>query len=76
VIGDPGWPALVGFGLILLLITFLYWGFTVHRVYRLHPAWGLLFPFGTLAYFVLAGSAWVSIRRGRGVQWKGRAYPG
>jgi chlorobactene glucosyltransferase len=74
--GYPGWPALIGFGLILILVTNLYWGFTVLRVYRLNPLWGLLFPFGTLAYFILAGLAWISIRRGRGVQWKGRAYRG
>ena len=75
-LGFPGWPALIGFGLILILVTNLYWGFTVLRVYRLNPLWGLLFPFGTLAYFILAGLAWISIRRGRGVQWKGRAYRG
>ncbi len=75
-LGQSSGPVFLAFGLILMLATNLYWGYMVRRVYRLNPLWGLLLPAGTLAYFVLAGLAWLSIRTGRGVQWKGRAYRG
>jgi hypothetical protein len=69
-------PTLLGFGSVLTVITTAYWGYTIKRVYRLHPLWGLLYPFGTIGYFILAALAWVSIKRGAGVRWKGRAYSG
>jgi chlorobactene glucosyltransferase len=65
---------LCGGGLSVFTATF--WGYTVRRLHRIHPLWGLLLPFGTLTYFVLAALAWISIRRGTGVRWKGRAYRG
>ncbi len=71
---DPRAPLLLAFGTLQWTITTAYWSFVVARLNRLNPLWGVLLPVGTLGYFVLAGLAWLSIRRGTGVQWKGRMY--
>jgi len=74
-IGDYAFgQVLVPSGLLLVALTATYWGWRARRLHALHPAWGLLFPLGTLAYFALAGLAWLDIRRGAGVRWKGRTY--
>ena len=73
---SPTAVPLLLFGIGLCALTTMYWGFTVSRLHRISPVWGLLFPLGTLGYFVLAGLAWISIQRGTGVRWKGRAYRG
>jgi glycosyltransferase involved in cell wall biosynthesis len=65
---------LASWGLLLWAITTGYWGYVIVRLHRLNPLWALLYPFGTLSYFVLAGWAWLSLRLGRGVTWKGRTY--
>lgn len=74
-----GWPessALLICGAGLLILTLSYWGYVVHRLHGLSPIWALLYPFGTLCYFMLAGQAFWSILRGQGVTWKGRSYTG
>jgi cellulose synthase/poly-beta-1,6-N-acetylglucosamine synthase-like glycosyltransferase len=72
----PAAAALLAFGGLLYLLTTSFWGYSVHRLFQISPLWGLLFPFGTVGYFILAALAWLSIRRGAGVRWKGRAYHG
>lgn len=72
----PAAASLLGAGLLLSVATTCYWAYVARRLFRLNPLWGLLIPFGTLGYFMLAGLAWISIRRGAGVAWKGRAYRG
>lgn len=72
--GLPVAPLLLSFGLLQLALTGAYWCYGVARLNELNPAWGLLLPLGTFCYFILAGMAWISIRRGAGVQWKGRTY--
>lgn len=76
VLGRPESSALLICGAGLLLLTFSYWGYVVHRLHGLSPIWALLYPFGTLCYFMLAGQAFWSILRGQGVTWKGRSYNG
>jgi hypothetical protein len=66
----------LGFGVGLLLLTLGYWGYAIHRLHQISPLWALLYPFGTLCYFSLAGLALVSIALGQGVTWKGRTYSG
>ena len=68
--------ALLICGLGLLILTLSYWGYVVQRLHGLSPIWALLYPFGTLCYFLLAGQAFLSILRGQGVTWKGRSYTG
>ena len=72
----PTAAALIAFGGLLYLLTTSFWGYSVHRLFQISPLWGLIFPLGTLGYFILAALAWLSIRRGGGVRWKGRAYHG
>lgn len=67
-----GW--FIGHGIYLGSITTSFWAWYVHRFHRLNPLWGTLFPFGALFYFALASRAWLRIRRGEGVTWKGRVY--
>lgn len=73
-LGHPSAPMLLLFGSLQFALTGAYWCYGVARLNELNPAWGLLLPLGTLSYFILAGMAWFSIRRGAGVQWKGRTY--
>lgn len=64
----------LGHGIYSICITVSFWAWYVHRFHRINPLWGACFPFGVLAYFALAGRAWLKIWRGDGVVWKGRAY--
>lgn len=64
------------FGLGLLLLTLSYWGYVIRRLHQISPLWAILYPFGTLCYFSLAGLALLSILLGQGVTWKGRTYGG
>ncbi|HEY0604079.1 MAG TPA: glycosyltransferase family 2 protein, partial [Herpetosiphonaceae bacterium] len=57
VLGRPESAALLICGAGLLLLTLSYWGYVVHRLHGLSPIWALLYPFGTLCYFMLAGQA-------------------
>jgi hypothetical protein len=74
--GSPAAMPLLLVGLLLVAITSTYWGYLDYTLFGLNPVWGLLFPLGMLGYFALAGLAWLDIRRGAGVQWKGRSYTG
>lgn len=73
---QQGGTRLLGWALGLTILTSAYWGYIIRRVHRLHPLWAFTYPFGTLGYFMLAARAWLSLRRGRGVTWKGRIYRG
>ena len=73
--GRPHGREVVAWGLLWWALTTGYWGYMLRQVYRLHPLWALLYPVGTVCYFALAGGAWVRLRWGRGVTWKGRRYP-
>lgn len=66
----------LAFGAGLLMMTMLYWGYFMMQLHRINPMWAVLYPFGTLCYFGLAGSALASVALGRGVTWKGRRYAG
>ncbi|MBA3943113.1 MAG: glycosyltransferase [Herpetosiphonaceae bacterium] len=61
-------------GLLMWAMTMTYWGYMLRRLHGLNPLWALLYPLGTLSYFALAGWAWLTLRFGRGVTWKGRVY--
>jgi chlorobactene glucosyltransferase len=74
--GSAQGTIVVALGLAMLVVTLGYWGYVVHRLNQLHPVWGVVYPLGTLVYFGLAGIAFLSILRGRGVTWKGRTYRG
>lgn len=74
--GDRRRPDLLVWGALLWAMTTGYSAYLLRRLTNLHPAWALLYPFGTIMYFVLAGWAWLSLRFGRGVSWKGRTYGG
>ncbi len=55
-------------------VNIIFWCWYVRRVHRIAAAWGALVPAGVVGYFALAGRAWLRLRRGQGVTWKGRAY--
>lgn len=46
----------------------------VQRRYRIAGGWGILTPLGLAIYFGLAGRAFLRLRSGRGVVWKGRTF--
>lgn len=52
------------------------WATLYQRLYRLSPLYALIWPFGQLAYLLLAGWGMSQVWRGRGVLWKGRRYAG
>jgi chlorobactene glucosyltransferase len=64
----------LGHGIYGVCLTVGFWAWYVRRFHRISPLWGACFPFGVLAYFALAGRAWLKIWHGEGVTWKGRAY--
>jgi glycosyltransferase involved in cell wall biosynthesis len=68
--------AFIGAGLALLSVGALCQGILIQRRHRISPAWGFLFPVGLVIYFGLAFTAFVRLRRGRGVRWKGRILTG
>ncbi len=72
--GDGRGNVLLRSGLVLWAMITSFWGLIFRRQLRLHPAWALLMPLGTAAYFALAAWAWLTLRFGRGVTWKGRSY--
>lgn len=74
--GNPSAMLVIGFGVLLFALTVGYWGYLVARLHQLNPLWALAYPVGTLGYFGLAGLAFFSILRGRGVTWKERTYRG
>lgn len=63
-------------GLVAWAAGLLLWGWLYRRIYRLSPAYGLVWPFGLLAYLLLALRGMWHVRSGRGVSWKGRTYAG
>lgn len=65
---------LLGHALAIWLMTTGFWSHQIRRLNRLPGRWAVLYPLGTLVYFALAGWAWLSLRLGRGVAWKGRKY--
>lgn len=65
---------ILAWGLGLWSMTTVHWGYELQRQNRLNPLWAVLYPLGLLAYFTLAGWAWLTLRFGKGVTWKGRAY--
>lgn len=70
-----GAPMLIA-GLVQLAMALVYWGYVVNRLHRLNPLWAVLYPFGTLCYFSLAGISLLNVASGRGVVWKERTYRG
>jgi chlorobactene glucosyltransferase len=56
------------------VITWGGYAWLARRRYRLGFGWGLLYPLGLAIYFGLAGMAFVRLRSGRGVVWKGRRF--
>lgn len=76
VLGGPGAGLLLVVGVGLVVLTLGYWGYVMRRLHRISPLWAILYPFGTLCYFMLAASSLVSVALGRGVMWKGRRYAG
>lgn len=66
---------LVG-GVLLLALTSASSGWLFRRRYRVSPLWGLLYPLGLALYYGLALRAFVRVRTGRGVIWKGRVLAG
>ncbi|MDP9312805.1 MAG: glycosyltransferase family 2 protein [Chloroflexota bacterium] len=75
-VGHGSGALVLGFGVLLFVLTVTYWGYLVARLHQLNPLWALFYPLGTLGYFSLAGLAFLSILRGRGVTWKDRTYQG
>ncbi len=73
--GGPGW-ALVGLGAFTLTAGLAAWGALYRRMYRLNPLYGLIWPFGLMAYLWIALWGMWCVRSGRGVVWKGRTYIG
>jgi hypothetical protein len=73
--GAAAWAALGG-GSLALLAGLALWGGLYRRLYRLSPAYGLLWPLGLLCYFLIALLGMWRVRSGRGVVWKGRTYAG
>jgi chlorobactene glucosyltransferase len=67
---------LLGSALLTAVAAVLLWGRLYRRFYRLSALHGLLWPLGLLAYFLIAGVGVVRVLIGRGVEWRGRVYPG
>ena len=63
-------------GLLAWMAGLWLWGALYRRRYRLSPLYALLWPFGLLAYLVVALRGMWHVRSGRGVSWKGRTYAG
>jgi GT2 family glycosyltransferase len=70
-LGQPG-AALVVAGSLMLAFSMLVWGRTLSRRLGIAPWWALTLPLGTLLYFLIAARAWLHLRTGRGLTWKGR----
>ncbi len=61
-------------GAAFVVITWGCYAWLARRRYRLGIGWGLLYPLGLAICFGLAGVAFVRLRSGRGVMWKGRRF--
>jgi chlorobactene glucosyltransferase len=59
-------------GIVLLVFGSFVAGWTVRRRFRIDAIWGVLLPFGTLAYFLIAARGFIRLWFGLGVRWKGR----
>ncbi|GAB4445922.1 MAG: glycosyltransferase family 2 protein [Chloroflexi bacterium OHK40] len=70
-----GWPVLA-LGLLASGTALAYWGALYRQLYGLSPAHAVLWPFGLLAYLLIALRGMWNVQRGRGVVWKGRTYSG
>lgn len=68
--------ATAGLGGLALIGGLALWGALYRRLYRLSPAYALLWPFGLLSYLLIALAGMWRVRSGRGVVWKGRRYAG
>lgn len=75
--GLPGlaW-AVAALGLLALGASLALWGRIYRRQYELSPFHAILWPAGLMAYLLIAMRAMWRVRRGRGVEWKGRRYAG
>ncbi len=72
--GSPLPAALLLHGVVLAGVVLASYAWLAWRRYRLGAGWGLLYPLGLAIYFGLAGAAFVRLRAGRGVVWKGRRF--
>lgn len=73
--GAPGdRTALLAAGALLSALTLAGFGLIVRRRFRIALLWGLAYPLGLAIYFGLAARAFVRLRSGRGVVWKGRRF--
>ncbi|MFV9503440.1 MAG: glycosyltransferase [Oscillochloridaceae bacterium umkhey_bin13] len=63
-------------GLLSFSMGLRLWATLYQRLYRLNPAYALIWPFGQMGYLLLAAWGMWQVRRGRGVVWKGRRYAG
>lgn len=73
--GEQGWSVL--FHALLVLVVALYtWARPLWQLYRLPWWYAFLWSFGLHCYGLIAVHALWRIRRGRGVNWKGRTYAG
>lgn len=66
--------ALVYLGVLLFLVGVTCWGIAMRHRFRVSPLWGVFYPLGAALYFALAAQAFLQLRRGKGVQWKGRVF--
>ncbi|HMO56814.1 MAG TPA: glycosyltransferase family 2 protein [Roseiflexaceae bacterium] len=62
--------------LLLMLIGSICQGIIARVRHRISIAWGVFFPLGLAIYFGLTLAAYLRVRRGRGVRWKGRVLTG
>jgi chlorobactene glucosyltransferase len=72
--GRPSGPPLPAAGAALAGVALASYAWLAWRRYRLGVGWGLLYPLGLAVYFGLAGVAFIRLRTGRGVVWKGRLF--
>lgn len=55
---------------VVVGLSVFFWMGAAHRS-RIHPAWGVLYPLGSVVTAFMLVRSWV---RGRTVEWKGRVY--
>jgi chlorobactene glucosyltransferase len=72
--GRPSGRLLRMIAAVSAVITWGGYAWLARRRYRLGFGWGLLYPLGLAIYFGLAGVAFVRLRSGLGVVWKGRRF--
>lgn len=64
---ELGWTA---WSAVVVGLSVLFWMGAAHRS-RIHPAWGVLYPLGSVVTAYMLIRSWI---RGRTVEWKGRVY--